>query len=268
MELDGRGYETVMATGTVDHTANNSPVPPRRDDDVDALEDYWTDRARIVLTPVAAPTILGLLGFMTAATMLGAWMAGWYGSTTTPDTIWPFALTAGGIAQLLAGMWCYRARDGVGTAVHGLWGSFWVAWGILAAFSAVGLHPALRLSGDTSFAWWFIVIGAITFMGALAALAQSVALFVALGVRTGGAVLAALAFYNVGGGTMFTVTGWVLVIAAGASFYTASALMLAESFGRTVLPIGTFSKAANVPGRRPNHSIEYPLGLPGSKVGL
>jgi len=31
----------------------------------------------------------------------------------------------------MAGMWAYRARDAVATAMHGMWGSFWIAYGIL-----------------------------------------------------------------------------------------------------------------------------------------
>jgi uncharacterized protein len=46
--------------------------------------------------------------------------AGWYGNdTSTPWVLFPFALAFGGIAQLLAGMWSYRARDGLATAMHG-----------------------------------------------------------------------------------------------------------------------------------------------------
>ena len=31
----------------------------------------------------------------------------------------PFAAVFGGVAQLLAGMWSYRARDRIATAAHG-----------------------------------------------------------------------------------------------------------------------------------------------------
>jgi hypothetical protein len=171
------------------------------------------------------------------------------------------------VAQLLAAMWCYRARDGVGTAMHGAWGSFWIAWGILAASAALGLRPPLLLGTDPSFAWWFIVLAAITAMGALASLGQNLAMFVTLGALTAGSVFAALAFYGVGTSWTFTTAGWVLVGSAGAAFYTASAMMLAESFGRTILPTGMLSMSGNLPGGKPVHPIEYPQGMPGAKVG-
>jgi hypothetical protein len=51
---------------------------------------------QVFLTPIAAPSIISLFGFMIGTVMLGAWQAGWYGSTATPLLIWPFALMAGG----------------------------------------------------------------------------------------------------------------------------------------------------------------------------
>ncbi|HEX7107548.1 MAG TPA: hypothetical protein VF218_16395, partial [Acidothermaceae bacterium] len=47
-------------------------------------EDAWRARTRVVLSPMAAPSIIGLFGFMGATLMVGAWQAGWYGTPTTP----------------------------------------------------------------------------------------------------------------------------------------------------------------------------------------
>lgn len=128
----------------------------RADDSVapEEMERAWADRTRIFLTPVAAPSILGLFGFMGATVMVAAWMAGWYGTAATPLILWPFAFTFGGVAQLLAAMWSYRARDGVATGMHGLWGSFWLAFGVMALLSQVGVAPPLLLATNVSFAWW------------------------------------------------------------------------------------------------------------------
>src|SRR3954447_5261223 len=81
--------------------------------------------ARIFLQPVAAPSVLGLFGFGAATFMVAANLAGWYGSTTTsPLFLSPSAATLAGVAQFPAGMWAYRARDALATAMHGTWGSF------------------------------------------------------------------------------------------------------------------------------------------------
>src|SRR5579884_4566163 len=95
-------------------------------------------RAEIFLQPIAAPSILGLFGFAGATFMVAAHMAGWYGSARTDLFLFPFAALFGGLAQFLAGMWAYKARDGIATAMHGTWGSFWMAFGILYLLAATG----------------------------------------------------------------------------------------------------------------------------------
>lgn len=260
---------THTTTENHHHAAHGNGAAPAgwHDGSHEALEHEWTDRARVVLTPVAAPSILGLFGFTGATIMVAAWMAGWYGDIATPYTLWPFALTFGGIAQFLAAMWSYRARDAVGTAMHGLWGSFWIAFGLLAVSVQLGLHPPLQLAEDHAFAWWFIVLSAITLAGTLAAVGDSIALFATLGTLTAGSIFAALGFYGVGTSWTLQTAGWVLVFSAGAAFYVATAMMMASSYGRTILPLGSLKKDANIPGRKPVRPIEYPFGMPGSKVG-
>src|SRR3954453_7516583 len=87
-------------------------------------------QTRVSLQPIAAPSILGLFGFASATFMVAANLAGWYGNTKSPTLLFPFAAAFGGVAQFIAGMWAYRARDGLATAMHGMWGSFWMAYGV------------------------------------------------------------------------------------------------------------------------------------------
>lgn len=73
---------------------------------------------------------------------------------------------------MMAGMWAYRARDGLATAMHGMWGSFWMAYGLLSLLFAVGTlaepKPAFVELG-----YWFIVLAVITWVGTVAALAEN-----------------------------------------------------------------------------------------------
>jgi succinate-acetate transporter protein len=89
----------------------------------------WRDHARVVLQPIAAPSILGLYGFACATFMVTANMVGWYGSATSPALIFPFATAAAGIAQAAAALWAFKARDGLATAIHGIWAAFWLGYG-------------------------------------------------------------------------------------------------------------------------------------------
>src|ERR671939_1867923 len=153
----------------VDSTKRQTPLDVAR-------EDGQPFEPRVFLQPVAAPSILGLFGFGIATFMVAANVAGWYGNhTTTPLVLGPFALFAGGLAQFLAGMWAYRARDAVATAMHGIWGSFWLAYGILNIFVLTKLLPDVPpgSKSDPGFAFWFVMLAAITLSGALATTAES-----------------------------------------------------------------------------------------------
>jgi succinate-acetate transporter protein len=223
---------------------------------------------RVFLQPIAPPSILGLFGFAAATFIVAANLAGWYGDhATTPLVLAPFAAVFGGIAQFLAGMWAYRARDGLATAMHGMWGSFWIAYGILNVLLATHvLHAPTPWYHDTAFAYWFFALAVITGSGALASLAESLGLFAVLGtLATGSGLLAAGLGWGASG--LVTAAGWVLVASAIVAWYVATAMMLASTSGRTILPLGKYSKAANRPGGRPTHPIELEWAEPGVRMG-
>lgn len=76
---------------------------------------------RVVLQPIAAPSILGLAGFASATFIVASNLAGWWGTSHSPLALAPFAAMFGGLAQFTPGMWSYRARDAIATLAHGSW---------------------------------------------------------------------------------------------------------------------------------------------------
>jgi succinate-acetate transporter protein len=227
----------------------------------------WQDRSRIVLTPIAAPSILGLYGFFAATIMVGTNLAGLWGNEESSLTLFTFAFVVGGIAQFLAGMWAYRARDGLATAMHGVWGSFWIAYGIQHLLQATHVLKTTPLTApDKGFAMWFVALAAITAVGAIAGLTESLGLGIVLAPLAAGSVLFAIGLWG-GNISMDRTAGWLFVIAAIAAWYVASAMMLASTTGRTIRPLGKYNAAANVPGRAPMSPIEYAEGEPGVKAG-
>jgi uncharacterized protein len=194
------------------------------------------DRARIYLQPIAAPSILGLFGFAGATFMVAANMAGWYGGPSSSFSLWPFALMFGGVAQFLAGMWAFKARDGVATAMHGMWGSFWIAYGVLNFLMMIGRVPTPGLFYP-EMGYWFIVLAAITWMGMLGAFAASTSLVLVLGFLAGGSTLEAIARLTGTPGCQ-VAAGYLFIISAILAWYTASALMFEEAFGHPILKAG------------------------------
>ena len=239
----------------------------RQAEKVDANDmEAWRSRARVVLTPIAAPSILGLFGFSAATLIVAANLAGWYGTTNSGIYLWPFAAMFGGVAQLLAGMWAYKARDGLATAMHGMWGSFWMAYGLLYLMIATKVLPAPAGVYFPELGFWFVMLAVITWAGAFAATAESGGLTAVLVPLAAGSSLLAAAYLS-GASWIERFGGWVLVGSAGAAFYTATAMMFASSFGRTILPLLKYRKAAVVPGGRLTEPIEFPRGMPGVRVG-
>ena len=225
----------------------------------------WQRNTRVFLQPIAAPSILGLFGFAGATFIVAAHLAGWYGGPTAGEVLFPFAAAFGGVAQFAAAMWAFRARDGLATAVHGMWGSFWIAYGILNLLAAIGVF-VIPTGTFPELGYWFLALAVITGVCMLAALGENLGITSVLATLAAGSAFAAV-HYLTGISTWETVAGWVLIASAILAVYTAGALMMAASWGRTVLPLGEYRKAANVPGRRPMHTIEYELGEPGVKHG-
>ncbi|MEV8564821.1 acetate uptake transporter [Streptomyces sp. NPDC051322] len=235
----------------------------------DEAESYeaWRARSRLVLTPIAAPSILGLFGFAASTFMVASNLAEWWGDALiSPIILAPFVIFFGGLAQLAAGMWAYRARDGVATAMHGTWGAFWLGWGLLTLLMAAGILP-VGAKLTQAFGFWWIVLAVVTLFGAIAALGDNLGLFLVLILLTAGSSLLAAGILG-GYHNVVLAAGWVLVASSAAAFYTAGALMLQQAFGgRVILPLGTWSLRGNLPGHRASRPIDYPGGMPGAKIG-
>ena len=201
---------------------------------------------RVFLQPLAAPSILGLYGLAGATFMFAANMAHWFGTTHTTLLLVPFAAIFGGLAQFLSGMWAYKARDGVATAVHGMWGAFWMAFGFLGLMMSDG--RAIVPAGPTfpALGYWFIVLAAITWVCTAAAVAENKALVTTLTFLAAGSTIAAIALLA-GSEGLLILSGYLFMICAIAAWYTASALMLNEAFGSVVWPLGRSAQAQQMP---------------------
>ncbi len=209
------------------------------------MEESINGRARVYLQPIAAPSILGLYAFAGSTLIVAAELAGWYGDSRTALFLFPFAAAFGGVAQFAAGMWSYKARDAIATAMHGMWGSFWIGYGMLHLLFATGTLTAPQ-GPFPALGFWFIALAWITIMGAVAATAENAALTAVLGTLALGSVFAAIAEL-LGSDAWTVVAGWTFIVSAVCAWYTASALMFEGVAGRPVLPVGQTKKAKEAP---------------------
>ncbi len=227
----------------------------------------WRDHARVFLQPIAAPSILGLYGFAVATFMVTAYQVGWYGKPTTPLLIFPFATAAGGIAQGVAAIFAYKARDGLATAVHGIWAAFWLGYGFLNFMIALKLVPApVPGTAVPALGYWFFGLAAVTLVGMIASMAESFALTSVLAPLWVGVAFLGV-YYTIGGTGWEKVGGYVTMASAFTAFYTASAMMLASTFGKVIFPVGRYRRKTNVPGSQHTFPIQFELGEPGVKQG-
>jgi succinate-acetate transporter protein len=231
----------------------------------------WRRQTRVFLQPIAAPSILGLFGFAAATFIVATHLAGWYGSTDTPLYLAPFCATFGGVAQFLAGMWAYRARDGLATAMHGMWGAFWIAFGILFTLVATGAVTFDSSVAFEAFGYWFFALAVITACGAVAALAESLGLVSVLTTLAVGSAFLAIGYVAdstpTAGDGWLQAGGWVLFASSVFATYVAAAMMLEGTFGRVVLPLGKPAKKPNVPGEVITRAIQYEEAEPGVRQG-
>lgn len=239
----------------------------RSEEEADYL--WWRERTRVVISPTASPSAMGLFGFAAATLLVSGDLAGWYGSKGTMVYFAPFCLAFGGIGQFLASMWSYKARDTIATVAHAMWGTFWIGFGILwlmVGAKAIPAPPGMASTHSVAYGMWFVMLAVLTCVCALASLAKNIGIFTTLGLLTAGTALVAAGLL---GGVHSTIVagGWVLVASVGAAIYTGAALMFTDTYGRTILPLLEWNKRSNVPGRVVARPLEYPGGMPGVRVG-
>jgi uncharacterized protein len=228
--------------------------------------------ARVYLTPIAPPVTLGLFGFFASTMIVSTWLLGWWGTATgSPATMFEIAAFFGGVAQFAAGLWSFRARDYIGSALLTMWGTYWMAWGFLQALAAAHVITIPPITtAQPGFAVWFIPLALFTSWGAIAAVRENVPLFTVLATVGAGSAFVCGGFWG-GDTTWIKVGAWLFVIGACAAWYTGAMVLLEYSWERVILPFGVIPKLmklparANRPGARLSAPAEYGLGQPGTR---
>lgn len=211
--------------------------------------------AQVFLQPIASPWGLGLLSLSITTFVIGAFMARWYGAATTPVLMLPFVLMVGGLTTLLASMWMFRARDVLGTVALGIWGAFWLGYGLFYYWASRGVYAG-NLGAFPEFGWFFFALAAVTLSATIAATAENWGVTLTLASLTAAAILMGIA-QLVLLPALTLVAGYLFLLSALAGWYTGTALMLESSMNRAVLPL----QAVMHPEEEPD--INEGVGEPG-----
>ena len=211
---------------------------------------------RVMLQPIAAPSILGLAGFAGATFIVASNLAGWWGTPKSPLALAPFAAMFGGLAQFLAGMWEFRNRNTFGSTAFTTYGAFWLS---LAAFVVLDLFGKVPKDVNVAHALgWFLLAFAIfnTYMLLWSATVNGAVfgVFLTLEITE---ILLFIGFFagQAAGEGLVRIGGLVGVLTALVAWYTSAAGVANAMAERPVVPVGG-----------PLWSLPGGLGRPGSPL--
>jgi uncharacterized protein len=188
-------------------------------------------RAPVTLA-TADPGPLGLAAFALTTFVLSMINADLISSKSEP-IVFGLALTYGGLAQLLAGMWEFRAGNTFGATAFTSYGAFWLSFWAFDQFFAKDVPDAAV--GNTV-ALYLIAWGIFTAYMWIASLRTTVAISLVF-------ILLAATFFILGIGNanassnVIKIGGWVGIATAAAAWYASFAVVTNSTFGRTILPV-------------------------------
>jgi uncharacterized protein len=181
----------------------------------------------------ANPAPLGLAGFGLTTLMLSLVNANLVGIGATPVVL-GLAFAYGGLAQLLAGMWEFRAGNTFGAVAFSSYGAFWISFFILVTFDAKLITPIELNSALGAYLWSWGILTGLLFLCSFTQARSVSAVFLALTVT-----FVLLGIGNSGANSdIIHAGGWAGLVTAALALYTVTAIVMESTYGRWVLPIG------------------------------
>ncbi len=183
---------------------------------------------------LANPGPLGLMGFGMTTILINISNAGFF---PIDSMILAMGIFYGGLAQLIAGLLCYKRNDTFGMTAFCSYGLYWLILVALIVMPNMGLAA----SPAGFMAWFFAMWAVFTGLMFIGTLRHPFALQVVFG---GAATLfALLSIHNfTGSETFLRLAGWEGIFCGASAFYFAIAQVLNGEYGRTVLPVGEKSE--------------------------
>jgi succinate-acetate transporter protein len=188
---------------------------------------------------IADPAPLGLAGFGLSTLLLSLINAGILG-TAAGDLplklgVMSVALTFGGLAQFVAGMWAFRRGNTFAATAFTAYGAFWLSFYLLVFVFVPQMKGATPTDITTFLGTYLLAWGIFTtymFLASLAGARAVQAVFILLAITF---FLLAIGFYAASD-TMTKAGGWFGLATAAAALYASFADVTNANFKRKVLP--------------------------------
>jgi uncharacterized protein len=179
---------------------------------------------------VANPAPLGLMGFGMTTVLLNLHNAGLFG---LGSMILAMGIFYGGLAQVIAGVMEWKNGNTFGTLAFTSFGFFWLSLVALIVLPMIGITTGNTSSAMASYLFMWGIFTALMFFGTLRSNAATMFVFGSLAI-----LFLLLGLGDLTGNADIThLAGLEGLVVGFSAMYTAIALVLNETFGRTVLPI-------------------------------
>jgi succinate-acetate transporter protein len=188
-------------------------------------------------TPIADPGPLGLAAFALTTFVLSMFNSGLVSDKGEP-VVFALALTYGGIAQFVAGLWEFRTGNTFGAVAFCSYGAFWLSFWAIQQFYAAKIPEADagHAVGLYLIAWG--IFTAYMFIASLRTTAAVAAVFILLAIT-----FFVLGIGNSGASTgTIKLGGYLGLVTAVVAWYASFAVVTNTTFGRTVLPVRPLSR--------------------------
>lgn len=179
-----------------------------------------------------SPAPLGLSAFAMTTTALALFVLGILPASSASIVV-PLALAYGGIVQLIVGWWEAKMGSTFGFVAFSSYGAFWLYFAFLKIFSVMGLISVDLVSQGVVLVLW----GFFTFYMWIASLKLNLATSMIF-------LLLWLAFVVLGIGDITAIKtiqmagGVIALLTAVAAWYGAMAIVINDTFGKAILPLG------------------------------
>lgn len=191
---------------------------------------------------IANPIAVGVAGFALTTFILGMVNANIISGGDTLAVL-SVAGAYGGLVQLLAGMWAFRAGNTFAATAMSGYGGFWISFVLLVQFflpevtKTAGAAAAGHVVAIYLFCWGFF-----TFYLWIASFKTNVAVFLVF--LTLWVAYGLLGWGDLNGGhyVIKDIGGAVTIACAVLAWYLAAAEVINETWGRTVVPLGPLNK--------------------------